>query len=183
MKKVLLISLTICATLAAPTAHALNGPLNLLLAGGPEADTIRIVLSSDGRDYVISSSATLEAGGGLCSHPEERPNELVCKAPEIAGFEVNAAGGDDTIVLAPDIPIPATLRGGSGGDRLVGGGVSDKVVGGPGPDVLSGRRGDDWLFGGHGRDRLLGGPGNDQLRGGPQHDELHGGSGRNLVLQ
>jgi len=183
MKKALLISLTVWAALAAPTAHGLNGPLNLLLAGGPEADTIRISLSSDGRAYVISSSATLEAGGGLCSHPEERPNELVCSAPEIAGFEVNAAGGDDAIVLAPDIPIPATLRGGSGADRLVGGGVSDKVVGGPGPDLLSGRRGDDWLFGGHGPDRLLGGPGDDQLRGGPEHDELHGGSGRNQIVQ
>lgn len=183
MKKLLLISLTVLAAYAPPTAHAMSGPLNLLLAGGPEDDTIRISLSSDGRDYVISSSATLEAGGGLCSHPEERPNELVCDAPEIAGFEVNASGGDDAVVLAPDIPIPATLRGGGGGDRLVGGGVSDKIVGGPGADLLSGRRGDDWLFGGHGPDRLLGGPGNDQLRGGPQEDVLLGGSGQNQVLQ
>jgi len=183
MKKVLLISLTALAALAPPAAHAMGGPLNLLLAGGPEDDTIRISLSSDGRDYVISSSGALEAGGGICSHPEERPNELVCTAPEIAGFEVNAAGGDDTIVLSADIPIPATLRGGGGGDRLVGGGVSDKLVGGPGADLLSGRRGDDWLFGGQGRDRLIGGPGNDQLRGGPQHDVLLGGSGRNQILQ
>lgn len=183
MKRALLISLTILAAFAAPTAHAVDGPLNLLLAGGPEADTIRISLSSDGRDYVISSSATLEAGGGVCSHPEERPNELVCKAPEIAGFEVNAAGDDDSIVLAPDVPVPATLRGGGGGDRLVGGGADDKVVGGPGADVLFGRRGDDWLFGGLGHDRLVGGPGDDQLRGGPQRDVLLGGSGRNQIVQ
>ena len=182
MKKALLILLTTLAALAPPVAHA-TGPLNLLLAGGPEDNTIRIALSPDGRDYAISSEASLEADGNLCTHPEERPNALVCKAPDIAGFEVIVAGGDDTVILAPDIPIPATLRGGTGQDRLVGGGISDKLVGGPGADVLSGRRGDDWLFGGQGRDRLLGGPGNDQLHGGPQKDALSGGAGDNELRQ
>ncbi|HEU4599978.1 MAG TPA: hypothetical protein VFS26_09530 [Solirubrobacterales bacterium] len=183
MKKVLLISLTALAALVPLPADATTGPLNLLLAGGPEDNAIRIVLSADGRDYLISSIAPLEAGGAICFHPEDRPNELVCKAPEIAGFEVNVAAGDDTVVLAPNVPVPATLRGGSGRDRLVGGGVSDKIVAGPGADVLSGRRGADWLFGGNGRDRLLGGPGDDQLTGGAQTDVLIGGTGRNEVRQ
>jgi Ca2+-binding RTX toxin-like protein len=183
MKKVLLISLAVLAAFAAPTARATSGPLNLLLAGGPEDNVIRIALSPDGRNYVISSIVTLEAGGDLCSHPEERPNELVCKAPEIAGFEVNVAGGDDTVVLTPDVPVPATLRGGTGQDRLFGGGAGDKLVGGPGGDVLSGRRGNDWIFGGNGQDRLVGGPGDDQLFGGPHSDVLLGGSGRNQVTQ
>lgn len=183
MKKLLLISLTVLAATAAPVARATSGPVNLLLTGGPEDNMIRIALSADGRDYVISSVVTLEAGGDLCSHPEERPNELVCKATEIAGFEVNVAGGADTVVLAPNIPVPATLRGGNGGDRLVGGDASDKIVGGSGPDILSGRRGDDWIFGGSGRDRLLGGPGDDQLFGGRQTDVLIGGPGHNQLTQ
>jgi Ca2+-binding RTX toxin-like protein len=183
MKKAILIALTVLAALPAPSAHAEIGPVTLLLAGGAEENVIKIGLSPDGRDYLIRSIDPLEAGGGLCEHPEERPNELACEAPSIAGFEVNVGGGADTIVLATDIPIPATLRGGPGNDRLVGGGIADKLVGGPGDDALSGRRGDDWILGGPGRDRLVGGPGDDQLRGGPEKDALIGGSGENILVQ
>lgn len=182
MKKLLLIAFACFAAVLAPAAHA-EGPLTLLLAGGSEDNVIRISLSPDGRDYVIVSSTTLEAGGGICWHPEERPEELHCKAPAIAGFEVNVSGGDDSVVLASDIPIPATLRGGPGRDRLIGGGAADKIVGGPGPDFLGGRRGDDWIFGNSGPDTLIGGPGDDQLRGGPDTDVLVGGPGHNEVVQ
>lgn len=183
MKKAILIALTMVAALAATPAHAENGPVTLLLAGGREDNFIRISLSPDGRDYVIQSRVVLEAGGDLCSHPEGRPTELLCQAPAIAGFEVNAGGGSDRVLLASDIPIPATLRGGPGDDKLVGGGVSDKLVGGEGNDVLSGRRGDDWILGGPGDDQLIGGPGDDQLRGGAGTDVLIGGPGRNHLLQ
>jgi hypothetical protein len=183
MKKLILIALTLLAVVPAAPAPAESGPLTLLLSGGREDNQIRIALSVDGRDYVITSVAMLEAGGGICSHPEERMTELVCKAPAIAGFEVNAGGGRDSVILASDVPIPATLRGGPGHDRLVGGGVSDKIVGGPGDDVLEGRRGDDLILGGPGSDRLLGGPGNDQMRGGPDPDALVGGPGHNSLLQ
>jgi len=183
MKKLILIALTLLAVVPAPVAHAESGPLTLLLSGGREDNTIHISLSMDGRDYVITSAAMLEAGGDICSHPEERMTELVCKAPAIAGFEVNAGGGRDSVILASDIPIPATLRGGPGHDRLIGGGVSDKLVGGPGDDDLEGRRGDDLILGGPGSDRLLGGPGDDQMRGGPDPDVLVGGPGHNSALQ
>ena len=34
------------------------------------------------------------------AHPEEiRMTELACEAPAIAGFEVNAGGGDDTVIF------------------------------------------------------------------------------------
>jgi Ca2+-binding RTX toxin-like protein len=183
MKKAILTVLTALAALSATAAHAENGPVTLLLAGGPEDNSIRISLSLDGRDYVIQSRVVLEAGGDLCSHPEGRPTELLCEAPAIAGFEVNVGGGNDKVALTSDIPIPATLRGGPGDDKLIGGGVSDKLVGGGGNDFLSGRRGDDWLLGGPGNDHLLGGPGNDQLWGGPGVDFLNGGPGHNRELQ
>lgn len=183
MKKAILTVLTVLAALSATAAHAENGPVTLLLAGGREDNVIRISLSPDGRDYVIQSRVVLEAGGDVCSHPEGRPTELLCEAPAIAGFEVNVGGGNDRVILTGDIPIPATLRGGPGDDTLVGGGVSDKLVGGAGDDLLSGRRGDDWLLGGPGNDHLLGGPGDDQLRGGPGVDVLNGGPGRNRELQ
>src|SRR5436305_3369987 len=140
MKKSILIVLTLFAALLAPSAHAEGGPLTLLLAGTRADDAFRITLSPDGREYRISSDAMLEAGGDVCWHPEERMTELACDAPAIAGFEVNGASGDDRVVLGSDIPIPATLRGGPGRDRLTGGAVADKIVGGPGADALSGRR-------------------------------------------
>lgn len=183
MKKGILIALMLLATQFAAVARAEGGPVTLLLAGTPKSDVFKIALSPDGRDYVINSFAPLEAGGDLCSHPGEDPYSLVCSAPAIAGFEVNLAGGEDVTVLTPDVPIPATLRGGPGDDRLQGGGAADKIVGGAGNDTLSGRRGDDWVFGGPGDDRLAGGAGNDQLRGGPGADLVNGGPGQNSVMQ
>ena len=68
------------------------------------------------------------------------------------------------------MPVPVTLRGGPGDDRLVGGAGDDKLLGGAGNDVLVGRGGNDWLAGGAGDDKLLGGPGDDKLLGGPGVD-------------
>lgn len=182
MKKAILTVLSLLAAAAVPFAQAETAPVNLLITGGKEDNSLQISLSPDGRDYVILSEVPLEAGGELCSHPEENPNELRCKATAIAGFEVNAGAGDDTVTLSPNVPVPATLRGGPGRDRLTGGGASDKIIGGSDHDVLSGRRGNDWIYGGPGSDRLLGGPGDDQLRGGPGKDGLVGGPGRNTLV-
>jgi Ca2+-binding RTX toxin-like protein len=182
MKKTLLIVLVVLAALPAAFARA-DAPVTLLISGGNENSTITVSLSPDGREYVILSSAPLEVGGNLCTHPEEVPNELFCKAPSIAGFEVNAGGGSDVITFSSDVPAPVTIRGGPGGDRLTGGGDSDKIIGGPDQDFLAGRRGDDWMLGGPGPDKLLGGAGNDYLRGGPDRDQVLGGPGQNDVLQ
>lgn len=181
MKKGILIALTLLAAQPASLAGA-EGPVNLLLTGGRESNAIQISLSPDGREYVIDSAAPLEVGGDICSHPVGDPNELRCDAPAIAGFEVNVGGGADVVTLAPEITIPATLRGGPGHDRLTGGAAADKVVGGAGDDVLGGRRGDDWVLGGPGNDHLLGGAGNDDLRGGPGTDVISGGPGTNEVF-
>jgi Ca2+-binding RTX toxin-like protein len=181
MKKAILIALTVLAANTAAVAHAGERSLTVVFAGGGEADTIAIAVSSDGRSYVIDSAAPLEVAGTVCSHPSENPDELVCEAAAIAGFEVNAGPGDDTVSLSHDVPIPATLRGGPGSDRLIGGAVADKLIGGSGDDTLIGRAGDDWLYGGSGNDRLYGGSGNDLLRGGSGQDTVLGGSGRNQI--
>jgi Ca2+-binding RTX toxin-like protein len=183
MKKSILIVLTLLAALPALPARAEAGPLTLLISGSRENNSFSIALSPDGREYLITSTLELEAGGDICSHPEEIPTELACKATAIAGFEVNTAGGNDFVSFSSDILIPVTIRGGSGRDRLSGGGASDKIVGGPDDDVLTGRRGDDWILGGPGKDRLLGGQGNDQLRGGAGVDDLVGGPGHDFLLQ
>ena len=197
MKKALLISLAILACLApsasgsqAPygvltSASGSQAPYNVLLAGGAEANTIYIWLSQDGREYVIDSVATLEVGGGVCVNPPGQPNRLVCQAPRVRSFMVNAAGGDDVIVTDKRVLIPVILAGGPGNDELIGGGGNDRfcidssaankvcgLVGGPGNDKIVGRGGEDWIFGGPGDDLLIGGPGRDLLNGGPGLDEI-----------
>jgi Ca2+-binding RTX toxin-like protein len=183
MKKTILIVLALLAVLPADLGRAESGPVTLLISGGPGNSGLNISLTPDGRQYTILSTEPLEVGGNVCEHPQEEvPNELLCTATAIAGFEVNAGGGSDSVYFSSDIPVPVTARGGAGNDRLIGGGASDKLIGGPDRDYLEGRRGDDWLLGGPGPDTLLGGPGNDQLRGGPDKDKIVGGPGKNELF-
>jgi Ca2+-binding RTX toxin-like protein len=182
MKRAILIATVLLATQLATVARGAEQSLTVLLAGGSEANTISIGLSADGRNYVIDSVVPLEVGGTTCSHPEGVMNELICEATWIAGFEVNAGAGDDSVIVARGVAIPVTLRGGPDNDRLIGGSADDKLIGGPGNDVLVGRAGADSLFGGPGDDRLIGGSGNDTLHGESGEDELLGGSGTNTLV-
>jgi Ca2+-binding RTX toxin-like protein len=180
------IAATALAGVLAPVAHAAERPekpVNVVLAGDNLANSISIGVSADGRQYTIESAAPLEVGGEICWHPEGSEDHLLCEAAAIAGFEINGNGGDDTLLLAPAVPVPATLRGGPGDDQLTGGADNDKLVGGPGRDTLVGRGGNDSLFGGSGDDSLGGGPGDDRLLGGSGADVLLGGSGVNELVQ
>jgi RTX calcium-binding nonapeptide repeat (4 copies) len=183
MKRAILTALTMLVAWAAPSAHATEPPLTVLLAGGAEENRISIGLSPDGRSYVIDSIVPLEVGGEVCWHPEGQETELMCEAARIGGFEVNVGAGDDFVLIDPKLRIPVTLRGGPGNDRLSGGGGNDKLVGGSGNDILSGRGGEDALFGGSGDDLLLGGSGDDQLVGGLGVDRLHGQAGDNELIE
>lgn len=182
-KRLALISLVIAALFAPGSADAAQKTYTVLLAGGAEPNAIKVWLDADGRSYVIDSVVPLEVGGTLCTHPPGNANELVCQAPAIAGFEVNAGAGDDRVVAAKNVLVPVTMRGGAGDDVLVGGAGPDKLLGGPGDDFLVGWRGADLIYGGPGNDRVLGGPAGDVLRGGPGDDVLHGGPGEDDVRQ
>jgi len=172
--------LAILAAQAAPLAHA-ETTYTVVLAGGTTQSMIHIWLTPDGRSYVIDSVAPLEVGGTICENTPGMPNELVCKAPLVAGFEVNAGEGDDAVSVASMVEVPVTMRGGPGRDALIGGGGPDKLIGGDGNDKLAGRGGDDLLFGGGGNDELFGGSGDDVMRGGSGQDTLVGGSGENVI--
>ena len=182
LKTAVLSLLALLAAIAPGLAHAETKPAyNVLLAGGAEANSIRIWITPDGRDYVIESIVALEVGGDVCVNPEGNPNELICPAPPIGSFEVNAGGGDDQVTVMSKVTIPVTMRGGDGSDRLTGGSGPDKLIGGAGGDRLTGQRGDDALYGGAGTDFLFGGPGSDLLRGGPGPDAVRGGPGTNDI--
>jgi Ca2+-binding RTX toxin-like protein len=177
----MLISFALLALLAPAAGHAATQTYTVLLAGGDETNMIRVWLSQDGRQYVIDSAVQLEVGGEVCEHPAEDPYELICDAPSIAGFEVNAGGGDDRVRVAPSVQVPVTMRGGAGDDTLLGGSAADRLVGGRGNDRLVGGGGDDQLYGGPGDDTLVGGPGDDLLSGGGGTDRLLAGPGANRI--
>lgn len=181
MRKAILILMTVMAAQSAAIARA-DSSYTVVLAGGSAQNIIRISISPDSRNYVIDSAVPLEVGGTICENTPGVPTELVCKAPLVAGFEVNGGEGDDSVSVAATIELPVTMRGGPGNDTLIGGAGPDKLVGGEGNDKLSGRGGDDMIFGGPGSDELLGGPGNDVLRGGPL-DTFRGGPGHNTMIR
>jgi Ca2+-binding RTX toxin-like protein len=181
MKKAILILLTMLAAQTATVARA-ETTYTVVLAGGAAQNMIHIWLSPDGRSYVIDSVVELEVGGTICEHPSGVATELVCKAPLVAGFEVNGGQGDDSVLVSSATELPVTMRGGPGNDTLIGGSGPDKLIGGEGNDKIAGRRGGDVLYGGPGNDELLGGPGNDVLRGGSS-DVMNGGSGHNTLIR
>jgi hypothetical protein len=184
MKRAILIMLAVLMAQCATVAHAeTTTSYTVVLAGGTTQSMIRIWLTPDGRSYVIDSVAQLEVGGTICENAPENLNELICKAPMVAGFEVNAGVGDDSVMVSNAVTVPVTMRGGSGRDTLTGGSGPDKLIGGDGNDRLSGRGGDDLIFGGIGNDEIYGGPGNDVLRGGLGRDMLFAGSGTDAVRQ
>lgn len=159
-----------------PAASAAPRAANLILvlAGSSAPNRLHISLSKDGRSYLIASSDPLEVGGNLCTHPGENADELACEASAIGGFRFNGGASNDRVVIAGNVPVPATLEGGPGNDTLIGGGGDDRLIGGPGNDKLVGRGGDDWLYGGTGDDELIGGPGRDTCIGGPGRDSAAG---------
>jgi Ca2+-binding RTX toxin-like protein len=177
----LLAAVTASAALPTPTPVAAEHSVNLVLAGTAGDDRITIELSADGRSYEIESATPLEVGGTMCTHPEKRPEALLCEASAIAGFEINTGAGDDDVTLGRTVPVPATIRGGEGDDVLSGGAGNDKLIGGPGDDELIGRGGDDLLIGGSGDDTLIGGSGDDTLIGGTGRNILVGGTGKNTL--
>lgn len=193
MKKAILILFVLLAALAPGAAHAGSKSFSVVLAGGDEANVIRIWLSPDGREYVIDSVVPLEVGGSVCVNPPENLNELVCRAAVIDAFQVNSGPGDDEVRVARKVTAPVTMFGGIGNDLLVAGSGDDYcpktattkcgLFGGPGDDLIVARKGDDYLYGGEGRDRLFGGPGDDLLLGGPGRDVLRGGPGKDRVRQ
>lgn len=188
MKRAILIMLTVLVAEAATIARAAeptteSSTYTVVLAGGTTESMIHIWLTPDGRSYVIDSIAPLEVGGTICENAPGKSNELICQAPLVAGFEVNAGSGNDNVSVSRGVTIPVTMRGGAGEDILLGGSGADKLIGGDGNDRLSGRAGDDLIFGGAGNDLVRGGTGDDIVRGGPGQDTALGGTGDDSVRQ
>jgi Ca2+-binding RTX toxin-like protein len=121
-------------------------------------------------------------------------------------IRVLAGDGADTVRVR-DVPLPVTVDGGAGGDRLEvnglggddtidstllsaarlrvradGGAGNDVLLGGDGDDVLSGGDGADVIFAGSGDNVAFGGAGDDVLRGEEGDDFLDGGAGDDILI-
>jgi Ca2+-binding RTX toxin-like protein len=102
-------------------------------------------------------------------------------AADVNSLVINAGNGNDRVIVAQNVLIPAQIFGGKGNDWLTGGGGNDVIYGGAGNDKLDGGAGNDQLFGEAGHDHLKGGEGDDELWGGAGHDRLDGGAGNDLL--
>ncbi len=100
----------------------------------------------------------------------------------VGDIQIRTGGGNDVVVIAPNVTANVTIDGGDGNDLLVGGGGNDVLIGGSGSDFLYGGGGNDVLLGGVGNDQLFGGAGNDSLVGGEGIDIVDGGAGRDLLI-
>jgi Ca2+-binding RTX toxin-like protein len=144
------------AATPAPLASVTGGILNVAGTSGP--DSISVILDATGRNVSVS------VGNASQSVP----------LAGLTGIFVDAGGGNDTVSLmradgTRGIPIPATVAGGNGNDRITGGNNNDSLAGGAGNDSLFGGPGNDFLNGG--TDAITGSPdGADFMSGGPGVD-------------
>ncbi|HEV3000511.1 MAG TPA: calcium-binding protein [Solirubrobacteraceae bacterium] len=192
--------LVLAAPAAAPAAvvEVRTGSSIALLAEPGEANRLAIEPRGEGT-RVHDAGAPLRSAdsSGACRQVDE--HTVVCTDRSLP-WEVDTGDRDDELRLA----VPASVRLGSGDDRILGDGAGSRIEGGDGADVLRGREleggdGDDtltvdpagggyerWITlradGGSGDDVVTGASGSDRLVGGRGSDELRGGGGDDVLL-
>lgn len=183
MKRLCLAIAILGAALAPAVAQGASASsFSLTLTGSDGPNDIRIAISGDRSEYVISANGPIGAILS-CKNPPDDPHQLRCPMSQISGFTVRGRGGNDSLSVGEAVMVSVFGYGGDGFDDLSGGANSDKLAGGPGADELRGGDGADYLYGGLGDDRLRGGGGNDVLRGGLGTDQLFGGPGRDDEIE
>jgi hypothetical protein len=88
--------------------------------------------------------------------------QVFCRRSGIDRARVDLGEREDSATVA--LPVPVTLLGGPGADRLTTGPASDTIVGSDGNDRMDGGAGNDTLEGGEGADAFHGGAGDDHLK-------------------
>lgn len=145
------------------------------------------ITGDDGNDQI-----EVEMGSGSTLVVRSQGNIIGSyNAMEIPSLQVDGGGGNDQIVIAPDVFQRTKLDGGDGDDTiqagwgdavLLGGSGNDLVIGGIGNDRIHGDVGNDTLIGGEGVDLLFGGIGDDDFDGGAGFNRLNGGGGADRDL-
>jgi len=187
--------IVIAAMLAIPTAASSeillagfynqhNDPQTLYLVGSVDADhvTIRRIENPVGSGKFFYEIEDPDGVARFNSPPtgcfRRDANAIHCPVELVSGFNIQLAGGDDTLVNTTSVP---TIARGGPGNEILDGTADDILYGGAGRDKLIGQAGNDMLLGGPGNDKINGGAGNDIVDCGPgKHDVGVGGPGRDL---
>ena len=166
-------------------------------------DFVRVVVR-DGVTYLEVGLVVTRDGR---RHIEWRPRALT--ASQAANLVIRAGGGNDWVVVSPDVSLGVTawtgdgndvvgspgehyasrLGGagddriftGAGDDRVEAGAGNDRVYSGAGGDYVDGQDGDDVIVGGDGGDVVYGGRGDDTISTGDGDDFAEGGSGNDSL--
>lgn len=109
---------------------------NLILSGGPEANSIRFEPVGDLVEVRELNSTTMTAGTG-CIQIDTR----VAHCRGVRNINANGGGGFD--VLDNKTTLPSVLNGGPDRDLLIGGPRNDQLIGGSGTDNANGGPGQD----------------------------------------
>jgi Ca2+-binding RTX toxin-like protein len=185
---------TLIRTALVAAAVALLAPAGALAAGKVDANVGGdITYQGDGGTNVVSVTTTptsptlatvvfAEPGiaegtdsANICT-PAGDTVSCTFKFTERTLF-VNGDLGDDELTV--DGPVPATIAGDAGPDKLTGGAGTDLIRGGGGADTLDGRGGADTVDGEGGADIVSGGPGEDiSFSDEDDGDEIDLGPGR-----
>jgi uncharacterized protein GlcG (DUF336 family) len=112
----------------------------LTITGGPERDNIRVLPDPGGADLVVYNF--LQPVGQFTS-------------AAVQSIVVDGGGGQDRVVIDPQVTQPASLRGGDSGVVLQGGGGPTELLGGTGNDKLVAGAGPTRLDGDGGSNTLL----------------------------
>lgn len=158
--------------------------MEFVLETGNHADKVKITNAADGKllATVNGKAYTLE----LLNRPEQGM---------VQPLHIKTHGGNDSVVVDPDVITPIRINLGAGNDYARAGGGHTQIKGGAGDDfiflghgngVASGEDGNDVLVAGTGSGALYGGNGNDRIQAleGPSNRVMHmdGGNGNDFLI-
>jgi hypothetical protein len=204
------------AVMAAAPAHAatfgLEGTTVTLRVGpGEPVPTVRYANHGPAFAQPPEYSASVPIPQPVTAAPgcrQHNPSLVICDDTGITEFAAHLSDGNDvvepgaTVLSQPaPFPVPTTMYGGGGHDRLIGSTVAANLLdGGPGSDTVrggnvqdrlylgpdggtaEGHGGDDLLYGGDtGINGLVGGAGNDQIFSGAAGGSLWGDAGDDVL--
>lgn len=183
------VALTAAALPAAAEAHSVvrigGDAVNYLSV---DATSLNTLVGRMARGRIELRDRTVDGGidPGTCAPGEITQDanawivQVFCSRRRIERVHIDLGEREDSADIA--LPLPLTLLGGPGSDRVKGGTGADRLQGDDGNDDVAGRGGNDVIEGGLGFDRLAGDAGDDRLESADGlADRIACGDGRDRV--
>ncbi len=135
---------------------------------GDKPDTLKITANGD-------KKLTANINGRIYHFPKPEQGDLHT-------INIETQGGNDYVVIGPDIKTSVRIMTGAGNDYVKAGAGYARVNGGSGNDAIRLGSGGGIALGGDGDDQMRAGAGNAVLSGGKGNDVLHSGPGASRRL-